>query len=391
MTSPRPAFVGLAGVLLFLPFGIAGQQIALGVGLLGLLAEPDARRRTARLLAAPGTRPVLLGAAAWIAASALALLLSGRADGARELRKLLLLPALLLPAGAIGSRRDLRFASAVLLLSLLAASLLGIVEQARGGGDHPTRLDGPIGFYMTTAGVLLVLSLPALALLAEAKSRLARVAFPAAAAALLLTYTRGAWLAFAAGASLLLLRRKRKLALPALLLFALLLAAVPSFRERIAGTGAADFAPDRERELLWDAGRRAFLDRPWRGAGLHDLGPLLRAYRSPEAEARLTHFHSLYLQTAVAMGIPGLAALALLFGGLALALLRAARAAPPGAPRALAEGALAALAAFLVHGLFEWNLGDSEVALALWTAAGLGLAAGRFDPAEIARAESDRG
>jgi O-antigen ligase len=376
MSNRLLAKIGFAGVLVFLPFGIAGEQISLGIGILGLLLHQAARRVIGRFLRVPGNRMLILGSAAWVLVSVAAVLLSERpSDGVRELRKLLLLPALLLPAGAIESRRDLRLSTGLLLLAFTGASIVGLVEQMQGGGDHPTRLDGPIGFYMTTAGVFLLLSLVALALVVERSSRLPALALLAGGSALLLTYTRGAWLAFAVGAFLLLFRRRRRLALPALALFLLLLAAVPTLRERARSSWDAAFEPDRERAYVWEAGLRAFQDHPWRGAGLQDLAPLIRAYRSPEARAPLTHFHSLYVQTAVAMGVPGLLALALLFGGFAVASLGAARRSAPGLERALAEGAIAGLAAFLAHGFFEWNLGDSEVALTLYTLLGIGFAA----------------
>jgi len=376
---------GLAGLLFFLPFGIAGQQIALGIGLLGVLASSEARGRArSYLLGARDGRALLLGVAAWVAASLLALLLSERAgEGVRELRKLLLLPALVLPVAGIEKRRDLLAAAIVLLAAATAAAAIGLVEHARGGGNHPSRLDGPIGFYMTTAGVLLPIALVALAAAVSCRSRIAAVVFALLASALLLTYTRGAWFAFAAGIAVLLARRRPLLLLPGFLLLVAVIAGVPSLRERLLTSWDAEHPLNRERVFLWDAGRRLFLDHPWRGAGLHDLGETIRAHRPPEAREPLTHFHNLYLQTAVATGVPGLLALAAFFFGFLRALLSAARRAPPELPRALAEGALASVAAFLVHGLFEWNLGDSEVALTLYAIIGMGIAAGRLVNREV--------
>ena len=57
-----------------------------------------------------------------------------RGKASRELRKLLLLPALVLPLGAVRSRRDLLSQTAILLLAVSAAAMLGLVEQARGAG-----------------------------------------------------------------------------------------------------------------------------------------------------------------------------------------------------------------------------------------------------------------
>ncbi|MFH1277230.1 MAG: O-antigen ligase family protein [Candidatus Eisenbacteria bacterium] len=373
------ALAGLAGLLLFLPFGIAGQQISLGVGLLGVILFPPARARI-RALYGPGGvgRPLLAGVGFWIIALLLALLLSGRmGDGARELRKLYLLGALVLPAGALGSERERRGAAFLLLLALAAAATLGIAEQLRGGGHHPTRLDGPIGFYMTTAGVFLLLTVAAFALTLRRAPLgvLPAAAFLLGAAGVVLTYTRGAWFALAAGGAFLLARRHRKAVLPAILLFGAVLFALPGARERLLSSIDPAYESNRERAWVWEAGVGAFRERPWTGRGLHDLRETLESHRNPEARDRLTHFHSLYLQTAVSMGVPGLAALVALFVAVLASLRRAAARAADDYGRALAEGAIAATLAFLVHGLFEWNLGDSEVAMTLWALVGLGLAA----------------
>ncbi len=393
MTGALP-LVGLAGLLLFLPFGIAGQQISLAVGLAGVLLHRPARRRVTSLFANGGPgRPLLFGTAAWIAASLVALILSGEiAGGARELRKLPLLLALVLPVGAIRSRRDLQAATVLLLLAGAAAAAAGIFEQLRGAGNHPTRLDGPIGFYMTSAGVFLLIGMAALGVAVE-RPRLGSL--PASAliiltGALVLTYTRGAWFGWAAGAAFLLVRRRPVLFAPALVLFGSLLFAFPGTRERFLTSWDLTYDSNRERAWLIEAGWRAFADHRWTGAGLHDLARLIDEYRNAGARDRLTHFHSIYLQTAVAMGIIGLAALAALIVSFFRALLAAAGRTADRAGRGIVEGALAALFAFLVHGMFEWNLGDSEVATTLYTILGLALAAGAVGRARSGRDESRR-
>ncbi|MBN1825032.1 MAG: O-antigen ligase family protein [Candidatus Eisenbacteria bacterium] len=381
------ALAGLGVLLAFLPFGIAGQQIGLALGAAAALLAGDARRRARARLAPDRTGPLLpAGCAAWIGALLLALLFSGRAaEGARELRKLLLLSALFLPAAAVRDRRDLRAAAELLLLAAFVAALLGLIEQARGAGNHPTRLDGPLGFYMTTSGVFLLLGLPPLALLLERERLhgLAPAAFLLLAAALLFTYTRGAWFGWAAGAAWLTARRRPRLLPAAVAAVAATMLLHPAARERLLSSFDPDFHFNRERIYLWEAGWRAFRERPLFGRGLHDLTPLIDASRDGAARERITHFHSLYLQTAVSAGAVGLAALALFATGLFAALRRAATRAEDRFGAALADGAAAALIAFLVHGLFEWNWGDSEVATALYTVIGLGLAAGGAGAAAV--------
>ena len=62
-------------------------------------------------------------------------------------------------------------------------------------------------------------------------------------------------------------------------------------------------------------------------------------------------------------GILGLAAWLGLFGAFFVRAVRAARRAREPRDRALVTGAIAAIAGFLVAGLFEYNFGDTEVLL----------------------------
>jgi len=314
----------------------------------------------------------------WVGASLLSLLLSGEAaSGIGELRKLPLLSALALPAGIGGGEEGRRRAALLLLLSAGVAALFGIVEQIQGAGGHPTRLDGPIGFYMTTAGIFLLVSLLSLSFVMRRKllGGLVPPLFLLVTAGLLLTYTRGAWVAWAAGAGILILRR-RKSGLLGLLLFVAAILLHPGLRERLFSMGDLSLPFNRQRLLIWREGVRLFLEHPLFGVGLHDLAGLLEEAGVPAGDAPPTHFHSTYLQTAVATGAAGLAGLLLFLAGLARELLRAARRASRPFDRVIAEGALAAFAGFTVHGLFEWNIGDSEVVTAFCMITGLGLAVG---------------
>src|SRR5204863_318208 len=83
---------------------------------------------------------------------------------------------------------------------------------------------------------------------------------------------------------------------------------------------------------------------------------------------RRSHAHSDYLQIAAEAGLTGLAAFALLF---AVALRRGWTAiadAPDATVRATAAGAWAGIVGFLVGGITQYNFGDNEVAIAMWTA-----------------------
>ncbi len=370
---------GLAGLIAFLPFGIAGQQYGLGLALLVLMLSSESRGRlTARLAGGDGRR-LAIAFSLFVGAQLIALILSSEtADGLRELRKIPLAGAIILPAAFLRTTREIRGAWMLLILAGLAASLVGLAEHARGAGFHPTRLDGPINFYMTTSGVLLGISLVALAAVAT-RSAPAGAYISAAlviTSALIFTYTRGAWIGWLAGAVILFARLAPRFLIPGIALFLVVLLGFPGLRERALTSFDPDFVFNRERVILWKAGWEAFLDRPFFGAGLQDLKGLLESYKNKTSTEALGHLHNNFLQTAVATGLAGLIALLFWIAALYRSLLGAAKRATESLDRARTEGAIAALTGFLVHGLFEWNLGDSEVVTTLYMIVGLALAQG---------------
>lgn len=379
MGAHAPALIGLAGLLAFLPFGIAGQQISIAFTLLCILAFRDGRQRLNDAFRRGDIPRQLLGSLLfWIAALLLALLFSGRApEGIRELRKLYLLLALILPVGVLIDRRELRIAIALLLLAGAAAALGGLIEHFNHLGLNRDRLDGPINSYMTTAGIFLQLSLFALALLLHEKGWLGKIAFAAflpITTALFLTFTRGAWLGWAAGSVLLLARRRPRLLLPALLLVLALFAAHPGIRERAMTIINVAYPTNHQRFILWKAGWNCFRDRPITGWGLQSMETLIEERAGPAPSGNLSHFHNNLVQTAAAMGIVGVAALTLLMIAFFRTAAGGARGDPPLLVRGVAEGTAAAVTGFLIHGVFEWNMGDSEVITTLYALIGLAIA-----------------
>jgi len=91
-------------------------------------------------------------------------------------------------------------------------------------------------------------------------------------------------------------------------------------------------------------------------------------YAPPEALRRHTgHLHDTPLQIAVERGLVGLALWFWIFVAFFVRAVGVLRRVPAqaAADRALVVGALAAVTAFLVAGLFEYNFGDTEVLLAI--------------------------
>ncbi|NNE07591.1 MAG: O-antigen ligase family protein [Gemmatimonadetes bacterium] len=374
----RAAFFTFLALVAFLPFGIAGQQLGFAATLLLVACNPAARARLVdRWRSSPWFRGIVYGIAVWATALMIALFAGDAGAGFRELRKFPLMLLTILPVAVITTAGRERAAVTVFALAFLLAAIAGLREQARGLGDHPGRLDGPIGFYMTSTGVFLQASLVCLVLaLRSAAPRLLHIAaFFTTTAALVFTYTRAAWFAWLGAAMIAIVLTRSRAGAAALVVFAGALLVYAPVRERLVTSWDAGYALNVERTYLWDAGISLVREKPVFGWGLQNLEPVIASHRAPEAKERLTHLHSNWLQTAAAMGAVGLAALLHWIVRLYAAL--GARTKPrSGTQRsALSIAAIAALTAFLLHGTLEWNLGDSEVITTLYTIAGLALAA----------------
>lgn len=361
-----PVFVGLFGF--FTPFTIAGAHISLALAVVALLLDPAARAKAGELLRRDPLMPPVY---AWCVVSILAAAFAldpGASFG--KLKKLALLP-LLLVAAQPTVRRHLRPVLGALLASAALVAVWGLVVHVAHGGGLEARLRGISGFYMTVAGILMIVGLLAMAELVAALKdpHPRRVTFLVGvcllvAVALAATYTRGSWVGFAAGA-LWLLRRRRAvlagLALAVVLLFAL---GPPEARDRLGSVFDPSHPRNVERVLIWKHGLGLVQERPLTGLGLVIPEDHMREeIVTPQGTFHVhSHMHNAYLQVAVSMGIPAL----LVFAWLLVAFFRLGRRAPGGWIRNLWEEGLvnaypAIIIALAVNGLFEWNFGDSEV------------------------------
>jgi len=240
----------------------------------------------------------------------------------------------------------------------IAALLIGVAAVAAVPAPHAvlaTRL-----FVAALAAAAFALSRSAVP--GPASTALSFVAFPLGAWALLVSQTRSAWLGALCGLAVVTAARSPRLlgALAAIVLA--LLVAPPA----VVGTRLTlGDASARDRYFMWQAGIDMVIDRPVFGQGPGMVQELYPRYRWPEAPNPVTpHLHNNVLQIAAERGLPGL----VFFLWWATAAVvdaarearRAARAGTAG-EGASALGVLAVLVAVLVAGLFEYNLGDSEV------------------------------
>jgi len=248
-------------------------------------------------------------------------------------------------------------------------ALAGTVQVALRGTE--LRATGTLGHYMTYSGVLLVALVVAASAALLAGERRTRAWAAAAAATMLvglvLGQTRGAWIGLLAGVALLAALRDRRLLLGVPLLAAgIVLAAPAQVRARVVALVRLDDATASERLYLWRTGARIVAAHPLRGTGVDQLPAVYAQYRTaddPWPPSRpFTHLHSNPVQIAAERGLPALGAWCWLYVAFFRDVRRMLRRTEPGArARVLVAGGAAAVVAFHVAGLTEYNYGDTEV------------------------------
>jgi putative inorganic carbon (hco3(-)) transporter len=343
------------------------------------LRDP-AVRATARW---PLAAPVL----AFSAVTVLSALLSGHPLASLAAAKgLLLAAALYVTADAV---RDPAAADRFLLGLTLAVTVAAVVGLLQVGlcppPDTPPawlrwlyhRCDRARGFfsiYMTLAGVLsLVLlgTLPRILPDGPARRRLG-VPWLVLLWGLIATYTRGAWIGFAAGVLTVAatVRRGRWVLVGGLLLLAASALVAPyELRHRFLSMADPEEAGVRERIYMWKSGLSMWRERPVLGVG---PGGVKRDYvryaREEAVKKRTGHVHDTPLQILVEQGMLGIAAWLWVWIAFYTHAIRQLRRLPAAAAveRALVVGGIAAITGFLIGGLSEYNFGDSEVVMVAW-------------------------
>jgi putative inorganic carbon (HCO3(-)) transporter len=367
----------LAVLVLGLVTSISLSQITLGVLTVWLVLAR--RAGVIPRLRFPLAVPLALFAA-WTAVAAL-----GSAQPLESLvssKNLVNLVGLWIVASVLGDSRSARRFLTALAVALGVVAALSIVQVAACPLTLPVspfdrvvayffrncqRARGFFSIYMTLAGVLsmvLIATLPRLLRL-EGGARLVPV-WLVSVVALALTYVRGAWVGLAAGAVVVLLtvRRRSVVAITLVVVVLAALAALPGVADRLRTIGTLRDDTTRDRLAMIKTGLSLMRAYPVTGIGPGQVKRVYPVAAGPEALRRSTsHLHNTPLQIAVERGIPGLLAWIAIFAAFLVHTVRLVRRLPDGPERTLVVGVQAAIVAFLVAGLFEYNFGDTEVVL----------------------------
>ena len=349
-------------------FGIALSGILLSLGLLtswwasrGELLSRLATSRAKLLLAPLGAYVALLG-----------LSIAFSYDPAHSLGSwtevIALSPLVLALVFVRGEARCRLVIDSILAVGTLFA-LYGLIETWwQGGVGLETRPRGPFSHYQTFAGVLLLCDLVVIAAMTYRQRERRWWHWFAAitiSLALLLSLTRGAWVALIAGVLLLLVVRAPKalLWLAPLLVLVLLIAPLPVL-ERASSIADLRDLSNYDRLCMVYSGLRMIEERPLLGIGPDMVEELYPIYRHPTAPfLERPHLHNAFLQIGAERGLPALAAfLSLLAASLWMALRGFRREGGHAGPRAdLWMATMLCVVSFSIAAMFEDNWNDSEV------------------------------
>jgi O-antigen ligase len=311
--------------------------------------------------------------------------------------------------------RAITLTTVIISVGALSA-LYGIAQYTFFGLDNLNkRAHGTLTHYMTYSGVLMLVTCAAASHLLFGKARNAATDAKAAAKttgraadrsepraepllewtgdrkwtalvtptlliAQALTLTRSAWLGMAAALVVLLSLTHRKLLVLLPFVFgAFLLVAPHAVSSRFYSIFDPSNPTNRDRVAMLHYGTEMVRDHPWTGVGPDMVKEVYKDYRDAQAVQAINfHLHNVPMQIAAERGIPAL----IVWIGFIIVVVRdlLQRFRTSRYPSIAAAG-LAAVAAMLVAGLFEYNFGDSEFLMLFLVLITLPYAADR-DPIE---------
>jgi O-antigen ligase len=242
-----------------------------------------------------------------------------------------------------------------------ASAAYGIVQYGVLQYDNlGRRPQGALGHYMTYSGLLVLVTCTASARLLFSRERAwPALMMPALLVALALTFTRSAWVGACVSIAMLLSLKDLRLVAVLPVLAALFFALAPArVTDRFYSMFDLRDPTSRDRIVMLQEGVRMIAAHPLTGVGPNMIEEERLEYRSPtEPDSVNPHLHNVPMQIAAERGLPALGIWIWFVVTLVIDLARRLRVS---AVRFIPAAGLAAVAAMLAAGLFEYNFGDSE-------------------------------
>ena len=264
-----------------------------------------------------------------------------------------------------------------------ASAAFGIIQYGLLHYDNlGRRPEGAMSHYMTYSGLLmLVICAAAARLIFGRRGRTwPALVMPALVVALALTLGRSAWIGASVAVALLLALRDFRLTALLPVFIAVLFAIAPgTVTNRVKSIFDVQDPTNQDRLAMVEIGARIIRDRPLTGVGPNMIPRVYADYRPDYAVNPVNpHLHNVPLQIGAERGLPALLIWIWFVASLAVAQFRLFRTQSDQVP---AAAGLAAVAAMLAAGLFEYNFGDSEFLMLFLVLVTLPFAAARGDDA----------
>jgi O-antigen ligase len=284
-------------------------------------------------------------------------------------------------ANAVRDEKQRDLLVALLITAGVIVALNGIYSHLQSNLGY--RIQGTMSTPATFSGTLMLAGLVTLGrfLFRKPKENWVLVSAGIIGFCLLVSLTRQAWIgSFMGTLFLLFFWSKKYLLLIPLLLTGIFFYGPPSVKYRIStSTSIKDSMPLQERISTWKGGWKIFKDHPITGCGFKCVDSIHSQY--PDPSGLIAHFrgmHSNLFQLLVDTGIVGLGTWLSIWVMYSIEIFIRWRNSTEEKLRINANGILmgasAATIGFLIGGLFEASIYDSEVSMLLYFLMGLSMA-----------------
>lgn len=272
--------------------------------------------------------------------------------------KMLIFPAALILFREVPWSRDVALkAQMVFAVTIASYGLFQFFALDRRSLDN--RITGPVTHVLTYSGLLLPLSLLLLILAMHRRKAIYALATGIVSLALLLTFTRSVWIAWAAAVFvMLMLKRVRWVPIAAGIVLLFVVVMPMDLFSRLNSTFDVEQASNLDRIQMAESGIEMIKDYPLLGVGPANVKELYPLYREQHyIRFRPPHLHNNLIQIWAERGVVAVAAYLLLLGLFLWECARAWR----GPAREFAQAGVMIATSLTVAGFFEFNFGDTEV------------------------------
>ena len=285
----------------------------------------------------------------------------------KEFFVFLLIPIFLL---ILNSRKRLDYSLYTVLASAVISSLIGIAITLKRGTSLDHRLHGLTSHWMTYSGLLMFVFIFFFVYLFYEKKIKTKIFLSVflliILSSILLSLTRSMWVGIFVSLGIFIIYYKPKilyLAVPVVIILVLLLPG--SIKTRLVSIFDLNNTTNKDRIYMISTGINIFKERPLTGVGPNNINQVYDRYKPAGAEQSNPHLHNNLLHVLAERGIFAFLCLVLAFVSITIQLIKKIKNSI-NFEKTAALGALFVFIGFFIAGMFEYNLGDSEIKFLLF-------------------------